>query len=158
MSHLQSNPGRLYFDRKNFTREDWLDKIATSRCVYIGNLSFYATEDQIMQKFLEYGEIEKIVVGKSKERKSPCGFCFIVFEARTGAQRCIRFATGSVFDDRVIRVDWDSGDQIDDERQFGRGIHGQIRDDARRYYDAGRGGAGGNVQFSRMKRGRDEIS
>jgi hypothetical protein len=49
----------------------------------------------------------------------------------------------SVFDDRMIRVDWDAGLHLGEGRQFGRGQTGdQWRDDFRDDFDAARGGQG----------------
>ena len=46
---------------------------------------------------------------------------------------------GTRLDDRLIRVDWDAG--FIEGRQYGRGkTGGQVRDEYRTDYDAGRGG------------------
>lgn len=158
MSHLHAAPKRLYIDRTNYSREEWLAKLEETRTVYVGNLSFFTTEEQVLARFEEYGGISRVVIGKNKTKKVPCGFCFIEFESRTAAQRCLVLASGTVFDDRVIRVDWDAGDQIDEDRQFGRGEKGQRRDDFRHYYDPGRGGEGGKKTLEQVrKRQRDEM-
>jgi len=52
-----------------------------------------------------------------------------------------RFVNGTRLDDRLIRVDWDAG--FIEGRQYGRGkTGGQVRDEYRTDYDAGRGGYG----------------
>jgi len=53
----------------------------------------------------------------------------------------VRYLNGTTLDDREIRVDFDWG--FVDGREFGRGKSGgQVRDEYRTYYDAGRGGYG----------------
>lgn len=52
-----------------------------------------------------------------------------------------RYVNGTRLDDRLIRVDWDAG--FVEGRQYGRGkTGGQVRDEYRTDYDAGRGGYG----------------
>ena len=53
------------------------------------------------------------------------------------------FQNGFTFrlDDRIVRTDWDAG--FVEGRQYGRGKSGgQVRDEYRTDYDAGRGGYG----------------
>ena len=55
----------------------------------------------------------------------------------------MRFVSGTKLDERVIRCDLDPGYR--DGRQYGRGRSGgQVRDEYRQEYDAGRGGWGHN--------------
>lgn len=56
-----------------------------------------------------------------------------------------RYVNGTRLDDRLIRVDWDAG--FIEGRQYGRGKSGgQVRDEYRTDYDAGRGGYGKLLQ------------
>src|SRR3569833_3015660 len=48
-----------------------------STTIYIGNLSFYTSEEQIYELFQKCGEIKRIVMGLDKFKKTPCGFCFV---------------------------------------------------------------------------------
>lgn len=47
--------------------------------VYVGNMSFYTTEEQAYELFSRAGEIRKIIMGLDKNSKTPCGFCFILY-------------------------------------------------------------------------------
>lgn len=52
-----------------------------------------------------------------------------------------RYINGTRLDDRIVRTDWDAG--FIEGRQYGRGkTGGQVRDEYRTDYDAGRGGYG----------------
>ncbi|XP_010379474.1 nuclear cap-binding protein subunit 2 isoform X4 [Rhinopithecus roxellana] len=57
------------------------------------------------------------------------------------AENAMRYINGTRLDDRIIRTDWDAG--FKEGRQYGRGRSGgQVRDEYRQDYDAGRGGYG----------------
>ncbi|XP_056676847.1 nuclear cap-binding protein subunit 2-like isoform X2 [Monodelphis domestica] len=61
------------------------------------------------------------------------------------AENAMRYINGTHLDDRIIRTDWDAG--FREGRQYGRGRSGgQVRDEYRQDYDAGRGGYGKTVQ------------
>ena len=107
----------------------------------MGNLSFYTTEEQLHDAFSRAGDVLRIVMGLDKHRKTPCGFAFVVYYTRQDAEDAVKYLNGTVLDDRAIRVDHDWGFQ--EGRQFGRGRSGgQVRDEYRTDYDAGRGGYG----------------
>ncbi|KAL9873324.1 nuclear cap-binding protein subunit 2 isoform X3 [Glossina fuscipes] len=112
-----------------------------STTLYVGNLSFYTTEEQIHELFSRCGEVRRIVMGLDKYKKTPCGFCFVEYYTRPEAENAMRYVNGTRLDDRLIRVDWDAG--FIEGRQYGRGkTGGQVRDEYRTDYDAGRGGYG----------------
>ena len=123
------------------SQEEYEERLRTSTTVYVGNLSFYTTEEQIHEVFSRCGELKRIVMGLDSVRKVPCGFCFVVYYTRDDTEDCVKYLNGTVLDERPIRVDFDWG--YVDGRQFGRGRSGgQVRDEFRVDYDAGRGGYG----------------
>jgi nuclear cap-binding protein subunit 2 len=48
-----------------------------STTLYVGNLSFYTTEEQIYELFSKAGDIKRIIMGLDRNQKTPCGFCFV---------------------------------------------------------------------------------
>lgn len=117
----------------------------TSATLYVGNMSFYTTEEQIYELFSRCGEVRRIVMGLDKFKKTPCGFCFVEYYQRIEAEMSLRYINGTRLDDRIIRVDSDAG--FIEGRQYGRGkTGGQVRDEYRTDYDAGRGGYGKLIQ------------
>ncbi len=115
--------------------------LAASTTVYVGNLSFFTTEDQIHEVFSKAGDVKRIVMGLDKQRRTPCGFAFVVYYTRADAEACVRYVNGTALDDRPVRADFDWG--FVEGRQFGRGRSGgQVRDEYRMDYDGGRGGFG----------------
>jgi nuclear cap-binding protein subunit 2 len=132
----------LYTDR-NFDggQRQWQRSLEESTTLYIGNLSFYTTEEQLYALFGRTGEVKRIVMGLDRNTKTPCGFCFVEYYHRSDTEDAVKYINGCKLDDRVVRVDWDAG--FVEGRQYGRGRSGgQVREEYRADYDAGRGGWG----------------
>ena len=43
--------------------------------LYVGNMSFYTTEEQIYELFGMCGEVKRVVMGLDKFKRTPWGFC-----------------------------------------------------------------------------------
>ncbi|KAJ6733976.1 20 KD NUCLEAR CAP BINDING PROTEIN [Salix koriyanagi] len=61
-------------------------------------------------------------MGLDKNSKTPCGFCFVLYYSREDTEDAVKFISGTILDDRPIRVDFDWGFQ--EGRQWGRGRSG----------------------------------
>lgn len=148
MASLFKDQSKLsaYRDRRfSGTQEEFEHELLISTTVYIGNMSFYTTEEQIYELFSRAGEIKKIIMGLDKNTKTPCGFCFVLYYSREDTEDAVKYISGTILDDRPIRVDFDWG--FKEGRQWGRGRSGgQVRDEYRTDYDPGRGGYGKLVQ------------
>ncbi|XP_043689892.1 nuclear cap-binding protein subunit 2-like isoform X2 [Telopea speciosissima] len=148
MASLFKDPNKLsaYRDRRfQGSQEDFEHALQTSTTAYVGNMSFYTTEEQVYELFSRAGEIKKIIMGLDKNTKTPCGFCFVLYYSRDDTEDAVKYISGTILDDRLIRVDFDWGFQ--EGRQWGRGRSGgQVRDEYRTDYDPGRGGYGKLVQ------------
>lgn len=87
------------------------------------------------------GGVKRIIMGLDRHSKTPCGFAFVEYYLPSEARAAMRYISGTKLDERVIRCDLDPG--FAEGRQFGRGKSGgQVRDEYREEYDAGRGGWG----------------
>ncbi|KAG6657997.1 nuclear cap-binding protein subunit 2-like isoform X1 [Carya illinoinensis] len=148
MASLFKDPSKLsaYRDRRfPGSQEEFEHALQTSTTVYVGNMSFYTTEEQVYEIFSRAGEIKKIIMGLDKNTKTPCGFCFVLYYSREDSEDSCKYISGTILDDRPIRVDFDWGFQ--EGRQWGRGRSGgQVRDEYRTDYDPARGGYGKLVQ------------
>ncbi|CAK9309541.1 unnamed protein product [Citrullus colocynthis] len=137
MASLFKDPSKLsvYRDRRfHGTQDEFEVALQTSTTVYVGNMSFYTTEEQVYELFSRAGEIKKIIMGLDKNSKTPCGFCFVLYYSREDTEDAVKYISGTILDDRPIRVDFDWGFQ--DGRQWGRGRSGgQVRDEYRTDYD-----------------------
>lgn len=130
-----------------------------STTLYVGNLSFYTTEEQIYELFSKCGPIRRIIMGLNRDKKTPCGFCFVEYLSmfisspiskctfkiycvslryykRESALDCLKYIDKTKLDSRTIRVDLDYG--FCKDRNLGRGKRGgQVRDDHRIREDSG---------------------
>jgi nuclear cap-binding protein subunit 2 len=144
--YFEGAPVTVYKDRfARETEEEQQRKLAQSHTLYVGNLSFYTTEEQLHEVFSKCGDVRRIIMGLDRVKKTPCGFCFVEYYTRADAEDAMRFVNGTRVDDRIIRTDWDPG--FLEGRQWGRGKHGgQVRELYRTDYDPGRGGYGVQTQ------------
>ena len=61
------------------SRQQQEERLKRSTTLYVGNLSFYTTEEQIWELFSRAGDVKRIVMGLDKHKKTPCGFCFVEY-------------------------------------------------------------------------------
>ncbi|KAK2719734.1 nuclear cap-binding protein subunit 2-like isoform X2 [Artemia franciscana] len=127
------------------TRTEQERALLQTTTLYVGNLSFFTTEEQIHELFSKCGDLRRIIMGLDKVNRTPCGFCFVEYYLRADAEMAMRYVNGTRLDDRIVRTDWDAG--FVEGRQYGRGKSGgQVRDEYRTDFDLGRGGWGKMVQ------------
>jgi len=127
--------------RSQLSFHEQQQQLDRSTTVYVGNLSFFTTEESIYELFSKAGSIRRIIMGLDRNQKTPCGFCFVEYYSHDDALACLRYVSGTKLDDRIIRADIDPG--YKDGRQYGRGKSGgQVRDEYREEFDSGRGGWG----------------
>lgn len=118
-----------------------LRKSIDSATIYVGNLSFYTSEEQIYELFSKCGTIKRIIMGLDRFKFTPCGFCFVIYETVQEARNALKYLSGTKLDEKVLTIDMDPG--FEDGRQFGRGKSGgQVSDEMRFEFDAARGGFG----------------
>jgi nuclear cap-binding protein subunit 2 len=93
--HVEEGSQLVCWDRKYYsTYDDQLKVLATSKTVYVGNLSFFTTEQQIHEVFSIAGPINRIIMGLNQKTKTPCGFCFVEYYRREHAAACLKFISG----------------------------------------------------------------
>lgn len=120
------------------TEDDFIRQINESCTLYVGNVSFYTSEEQIHTLFSKCGQIKRTIMGLDRNQKTPCGFFFVEYlvlnllmfcklflaryYSRLDALACKKYLDGMKLDERYIRVDLDPG--FREGRQFGRGRRG----------------------------------
>ncbi|CAR30244.1 nuclear cap-binding protein subunit CBC2 [Lachancea thermotolerans CBS 6340] len=125
--------------RRNPNGLEDLRRSMRSATIYVGNLSFYTSEEQIYELFSKSGVIKRIIMGLDRFKFTPCGFCFVIYNTPEEALDAVKYLSGTKLDDRNISLDLDPG--FEDGRQFGRGKSGgQVSDELRFEFDASRGG------------------
>ena len=71
--------------------------------VYVGNLSFDATEQQVQDMFGEFGKVESIAMINDRDSGRFRGFCFVEMED-SAANAAINALNGKIVDERDLRV------------------------------------------------------
>lgn len=71
--------------------------------IYVGNLPYGATEDQVRDLFAEYGTVESVVMINDRETGRFRGFCFVEMED-AAAEQAIEALDGAEVEERPIKV------------------------------------------------------
>jgi cold-inducible RNA-binding protein len=72
--------------------------------IYVGNLSFKTTEDQIQQAFSAYGQVERVSLITDRATGRPRGFGFVEMSNPDEAQAAIAGLNGKDLDGRTLTV------------------------------------------------------
>ncbi len=72
--------------------------------IYIGNLSFDTTEEQLRQAFEGYGEVSSVNIIKDKYTGEPRGFAFVEMSSNDAATSAISGLNGQDMNGRTLNV------------------------------------------------------
>lgn len=72
--------------------------------IYVGNLSFQATEEDLWEVFAEYGEISRISLPTDRETGRKRGFAFIEMKEDSVEESVIAELDGAEWMGRELRV------------------------------------------------------
>jgi len=75
-----------------------------SKKIYIGNLPFSSTEEDLQDLFGRHGTVESVAVITDRETGRPRGFAFVEMENASAAADAIRALDGSDLGGRNIKV------------------------------------------------------
>lgn len=73
-----------------------------SKRIYVGNLPFSATEDEVRELFSGYGTVESVHLVSDRETGRPRGFGFV--EMASGADEAIAELNGTAMGGRNLNV------------------------------------------------------
>ena len=104
--------------------------------IYVGNLSFDVTEDEIAAEFGTYGKVESIAIPADKISGRPRGFAFVEMGSKAEAEAAIEGLNGKILKERTIVVN-ESRPRTDNR---GGGSYGNRRSGG--YGGGGYGGGG----------------
>jgi cold-inducible RNA-binding protein len=113
--------------------------------IYVGNISFSVTEDEIRGLFSSYGEIESVKLITDPQTGRPRGFCFVEMASAESAHKAIEELNNKSFKDRNLAVS-EAKPQQPRDKGFGnrdRGFGGK---------KSGGGGYGGGRKTDRGRR------
>ena len=74
-----------------------------SKKIYVGNLPFSATEDEVRERFADFGEVESVSLISDRYSGQPRGFGFVEMEDE-GADKAIASLNNTSFGERTLRV------------------------------------------------------
>ena len=96
--------------------------------IYVGNLSYEATEEDLRQEFVAFGEVTSVSVITDKYSGRPKGFGFVEMASKSEAEAAITGLNGKILKERTImvnearpRTDNRSGGSYGDRRGSGYG-------------------------------------
>jgi RNA recognition motif-containing protein len=72
--------------------------------LYVGNIPFTTTEDELTQLFERHGTVQSVNVITDRETGRPRGFAFVEMESEQAAQAAQRALDGSQLGGRSLRV------------------------------------------------------
>ncbi len=96
--------------------------------LYVGNIPFSATEEDLRDVFGRHGGVESVAVITDRETGRPRGFAFVEMSEASEAEDAIRALDGSDLGGRSIRVN-----EAQDRRGGGGGGGGGGRNFGGRY-------------------------
>src|SRR3954463_11740010 len=70
--------------------------------LYVGNMAFSTTEDQLRELFSQYGTVTKVQLIMDRETGRPRGFAFV--EMSDGGDQAIAALNGTQLDGRALTV------------------------------------------------------
>jgi cold-inducible RNA-binding protein len=99
--------------------------------IYVGNLSYTTTEDELRELFAQAGTVASVALIKDRDTGQSKGFAFIEMSNQSEAEKAIQMYNGYTLQNRPLKVNLA---RPKEERSFGGGGGG---------YGDRRGGSGG---------------
>lgn len=84
--------------------------------VYVGNLSYNTTEEDLRDLFSQAGEVASVALIKDRDSGRSKGFAFVEMGAQVEAEKAISMFNGSMMGDRELKVNLA---RPREERKFG---------------------------------------
>jgi len=72
--------------------------------IYVGNLSFDATEEELRAEFAPFGEVESIAIPTDRYSGRPRGFAFVEMPSVSEGQAAIAALNGKILKERTLTV------------------------------------------------------
>ena len=72
--------------------------------IYVGNVSYSVTEEELRQEFRVFGEVESVNIITDKYSGRPKGFGFVEMSSVSEGQAAITGLNGKTLKDRILNV------------------------------------------------------
>jgi RNA recognition motif-containing protein len=89
--------------REAFVKEDYFRR-AGRVTIFVGNLSFQATDDQVRSAFSPFGQVTEARVIRDRDTGRAHGFALVEMPDLQEASRAVAGVNGKPIADRVVRV------------------------------------------------------
>jgi RNA recognition motif-containing protein len=116
--------------------------------IYVGNLSFDATEDELRTEFSAFGKVESVAIITDKYSGRSKGFAFVEMPSVSEGQAAIAALNGKTLKDRTLTIN--AARPRTDDRGGGGGSYGGRGGRG----GSGGGGGGGGGGYDRGRGGR----
>jgi cold-inducible RNA-binding protein len=94
--------------------------------MYVGNLTFDASEAEVRELFSEHGAVNEVALPMDRETNRPRGFAFVTMNTKEGMDNAIKALDGKAWNGRPLTVN-----------------EARPREERPAYSGGGRGGNGG---------------
>jgi len=101
--------------------------------LYVGNLSYETTEDNLRELFMQAGGVVSVALIKDRYSGQSKGFAFVEMSSQADAQKAISMFNGHTLDDRQLTVNVARPREERGGFRSQRGGHRQNRGGNRRY-------------------------
>lgn len=108
--------------------------------IYVGNLSYSTTEDELKELFSQAGTVTSVALIKDRDSGQSKGFAFVEMSNQAEAEKAIQMFNGTPFGNRELKVNLA---RPREERGFGGGGGGGGYGRGRPGGDRNRRGSGG---------------
>src|ERR1700710_2026660 len=72
--------------------------------LFVGNLSFKTTQDELLAAFSQFGNVERVNIVTDRETGQPRGFAFVEMTERRDAETAISQLNGADLNGRTMNV------------------------------------------------------
>ena len=72
--------------------------------IYVGNLSYEVTQEEIKKVFSDYGVVKRVYIPHDRESGRPRGFAFVEMETQAEETAAIEALDGAEWMNRPMRV------------------------------------------------------
>ena len=73
--------------------------------MYVGNLSFSTTEDELRDLFSQAGKVKSVTIIKDRASGRSKGFAFVEMTTQAEMEKAISELNGSLLDNRTLKID-----------------------------------------------------
>jgi cold-inducible RNA-binding protein len=72
--------------------------------IFVGNLSFQTTQDELQAAFAAYGNVERVSIVTDRDSGQPRGFAFVEMTDKSAAENAISQLNGAEMNGRALNV------------------------------------------------------